>query len=611
MLLSLLPFAGLLMTPSAMAGEPLFSDLVVEMAPTGEVLGSGLDRYDLVVILLAPDGTPISGLEAKAKAVTGETGDVTEIGPGFYRIPWTPERVESETVVDLRFRGKLDKLKVDKTWSMPVKPPYGHQVSVRVDPTQLVLGQDSQASVSVDLVGGAEGVRTGADLLFTVNSGQLGVPAPLGGGSYAALYTPPAAKAPHLALIGVADRREPARTYGHLAIPLAVKSAVPVKVGKGCKVMLTVAGREYGPETADAKGKATVAVVVPPGVTEAKQTVLECASAGESTLALPSNETTRLQFLPVHGGMPADDRLEVPVRVFVVTEKGEPDGSANLVLEPSHGTIQGLRHEGGGVYAATYSPPRLPAVTTATLKASLGGESSAKDISSVSFQLVPVRPGALQVSTVPAELGKDDTSVDVTMMVSGPDGAPLPGRELALNLAGARLASPIRDNKDGTYSATLTTTGRGPVDLIATVKSPAAGNPVRDLVVVPTRTRLPNDGLSSSTLTLLTLDEFGYPVADTELALELRSGDGQLPKTARTDATGIAQVTYTAGRSPALVHIEVQGGGVTRAIGLAQLPMDAPAFDLDPRLLAPTDTRGAALDAWSPIVTRVVIPRNR
>ena len=604
---------ALVLAPSlSQAADPLFEAMVVEMAPTGEVQGSGLDRYDLTVIVLAPDGSPVSGIVGKFKADSGETGDVSELAPGLYRLPWTPERVEAPAVVDLRFKGKtLDKQKIDRTWSMPVKPPYGHQVSIGVDPTQLVLGRDSQASLSIDLAGGAEGVRTGADLMFTVNSGEIGTPAPLGGGKYAALYTPPEGGAPHLALVGVADRREPSRTYGHLAIPLAVKSDVAVKAGKGCKVMLSVAGREFGPEPTDSRGRAKITVVTPPGIVEATQKVLECDGAEESTIELPASEVSRVQIMPVHAGLPADDRLQVPVRAFAVTEQGEPDGGANLVFEASHGLISGMRHEGGGVYAAMYTPPVLGAVTEASIQAVVTDGSDATTVSTVGFNLVPIRPTGLELTTVPERLAKDDKALTVTIHVTGPDGSGLAGRELGLTLAGAKQVGATTDNGDGTYTLELATTGRGPVDIITAVKAPAAGNPVRDLTLVPTRTRLPPDGLSSSTLTILTLDEFGYPVADTELTLDLRSGDGQLPKTAKTDATGIAQVTYTAGRTAGVVHVEVEGGGITRALGLVQLPFDAAEFDLDPAQLSSTEARAATYEQWAPIVTRVLVPRDR
>jgi hypothetical protein len=258
-----------------------------------------------------------------------------------------------------------------------------------------------------------------------------------------------------------------------------------------------------------------------------------------------------------------------------------------------------------------YTPPVLGAVTDATIQAVTTDGAETTTVSEVAFKLVPIRPTSLEVTTTPERLSKGDTSLTVNLTVMGPDGSGLAGRALGLTLAGAKQVGETLDNGDGTYAIELSTTGRGPVDIIAAVKAPAAGNPVRDLTVVPTRTRLPPDGLSSSTLTILTLDEFGYPVSDTELALDLRSGDGQLPTSARTDAMGIAQVTYTAGRTPGVVHVEAQGGGITRALGLVQLPFDAPEFDLDPKVLSSTEARAAAYEQWAPIVTRVLIPRDR
>ncbi|HCH65838.1 MAG TPA: hypothetical protein DFR83_23755 [Deltaproteobacteria bacterium] len=601
-----------LIAPSAQAADAIFDTMQVEMAPTGELLGSGLDPYNLTVVVLGTDGAPVTGIIGKVKASTGQTGEVSEIGPGLYRLPWTPELVAEPEQVEIRFRGKtLDKQKIDQMWSLTVNPPYGHRVSIAVDPQQLIIGQDSQASLSVQLAGGAAAVRTGADLMFTVNSGTIGTPAPLGDGRYAALYTPPEGGAAHLALIGVADRREPSRTYGHLAIPLAVKSEVVAPSTRGCKVMLTVAGREFGPETTDSRGKARVTIVTPPGIIEAKQTNLECDAAGESTLELSPSEITRVQLMPVHAGLPGDERLQVPVRAFAVTPQGEPDGGADLTFNASHGTISSFRHEGGGVYAAVYTPPVLADVVDATIQAVLTEEGETEVASEVAFKLVPIRPTSLTMTTTPERLAKDDKSLTVQVDVKGPDGSGLAGRDIGLSLAGAKQAGPATDNGDGTYSIELTTTGRGPVEIIAAVKAPAAGNPVRDITAIPTRTRLPVDGLSSSTITILTLDEFGYPVADTDVALSLKSGDGQLPKTARTDATGMTQVTYTASRTPGLVHIELESQNVTRALGIFQLPMDAPDFTLDTGLMMPTEARATAYEQWSPIVTRTVVPRDR
>ena len=49
------------------------------------------------------------------------------------------------------------------------------------------------------------------------------------------------------------------------------------------------------------------------------------------------------------------------------------------------------------------------------------------------------------------------------------------------------------------------------------------------------RDRPPNDGLSSAMVTVLTLDEYGYPVGNIVVDLKVVGGDGTLPAQVTTD----------------------------------------------------------------------------
>jgi len=587
-----------------------FSAPVVELLPVGELLGDGLSPLDLHVLLLAKDGSPMTGLVGEVKATTGDVGALSEPQPGVYRFRYTPPAVQAETPVELRLRGKLpDKSKIDRIWSMPITPPLDQQVELGVDPAALVLGRDPQANISLRLKGGAVSSREGADLAFASNSGEVKNITPMGDGRYLALYLPPAKGQPHTALIGVVDRRSPGRTYGQLAVPVTAKVVLDTRSGPGCKVLVRAGDREYGPVTADPKGKAKVEVTVPPGLASVTQRALDCAKAGELELPLPPNTSPRVQLLPVQGGLPGDPRVGVPVRAFVVTPSGAPDPSAALQLSATLGSLSAPVHEGGGVYLSTWTPAAVGAPTPARLEARVVGEE--QRVAAVQTQLMPVRAAGLQLSTEPARLPKDATGFTLTARVAGPDGAGLSGRALDFKLAGAKLAGPVKDNGDGSYTAPFVTTGRGPVEVVASVRAPAAGNPVRDLVLLPTRGRLPNDGVSSSLLTILALDEFGYPVADAALSLRLVQGDGHLPTVGRTDAAGVAQITYTAGRAAAVVQIEAEAAGRRRGVSLLQAPPElAPQLVLQGPALAPTAEQRALLEAWAPLVQRVWIERE-
>lgn len=605
--LALLPLLASLSGPALAAG---FAEPVAELMPVGELLGDGLSAMTLHILLLNADGSPMRGLEGAVKATQGEVGALSELSPGLYRFSFTPPAVEAELPVELRIKGKLpDKQKIDRIWTLPVTPPIDQQVSVSIDPTSLVIGRDAQANLSVSLKGGAQASREGASLAFSSNSGEIKNLIPMGDGRYAALYVPPAKGGPHAALIGVVDRRSPGRTYGHLAVPMTTRMSIDTKSGPGCKVLLIAGGREFGPASADAKGRAKVEVVVPPGLESVVQRSLDCAAAGETSLPLPPVESPRVQLLPVHGGLPGDSRISVPVRAFVVTRSGEPDPGAALRLSASAGTLSPPQHEGGGVYLSTYTPAAVGAVTPLRIEASVVGEE--KRVASVNSQLVPLRASGLQVSTEPARLPKDATGFVLTARVIGPDGQGMPGRALDFKTAGARLSGEVKDMGDGTYTASFATTGRGPAEVTTSVRAPAAGNPVRDVVIIPTRARIPADGLSSSLLTVLTLDEFGYPVADAPLKLTLVQGDGQLPLQGKTDASGLTQLTYTAGRKTTVVHIEIEAGGRRRGISLLQAaPELAADVQLDGAALAPTPEARAAIEAWAPIVTRTWIERD-
>ena len=66
------------------------------------------------------------------------------------------------------------------------------------------------------------------------------------------------------------------------------------------------------------------------------------------------------------------------------------------------------------------------------------------------------------------------------------------------------------------------------VELTGAVQGDPTGNPLRGLVVLPSRDRLPPDGLSSAMINIIATDEYGYPVADVPLTLTLGAGDGEL-----------------------------------------------------------------------------------
>ena len=163
-------------------------------------------------------------------------------------------------------------------------------------------------------------------------------------------------------------------------------------------------------------------------------------------------------------------------------------------------------------------------------------------------------------------------SFTVTAQVTGSEGTALPGRAVSFGASGARLDGAVKDNGKGGYLAVFNPTGKGPVQVNATVGLPVTGNPMWRLLVVPSVGRISNDGLSSSQITVAAIDEFGYPVPNVPLNLTLTAGDGSLPAEATTNASGLAQVYYTSGRKSGLIGIEVASANQVASAALLQAP---------------------------------------
>ena len=172
----------------------------------------------------------------------------------------------------------------------------------------------------------------------------------------------------------------------------------------------------------------------------------------------------------------------------------------------------------------------------------------AQQVASTNIALYPARPGAVSLTPEPATLMKMAKGFQVLTKVQSADGVGMAGKQLRFQANGARLSGDSQDLGSGDYKTRFETTGKGAVEVIATVRTDGSENPFRQVLLFPSRDRLPNDGLSSAMVTVLTLDEYGYPVGNIAVGLKVVDGDGTLPAQVTTDGSGMAQVHFTAGR---------------------------------------------------------------
>ena len=545
---------------------------LLEMIPATGVVGDGTTLADLYFLALDPNGIPLTGLTLKGYTTTGSVGALEEAGRGLWKFTYSPPKVDAPVTAELIVKGKIGKEAYSDKWTFPVVPSRTRPLSSSSNPSKMTLGVDTTATLSIKLATGDRQSADGVELVVAASCGKVESITNLGGGLFSALYTPPKEPYAQVALITIAERHDPGHTLSALAIPLSSKLDVAVTTTPNSRVIVKIGDSQFGPIAADSKGRAKVPLLVPPGVMTAE--TISVGADGTSVsepLDLKLAEARRIALVPVNAGIPADSRVSIDVHAAVVTPDGRPDTTAMVVFNVTAGTISGTRHEGNGVYGATYTPPNSALAQVATLSALLADRPTTQT-TSVALNLVGLRPGRVELVSDPVRLAPNAASFKLTTRVTGPEGTGLPARTITLGASGARSATPVKDAGNGDYLATFTPTGRGPVEVNASVALAVSGNPLWRLLLVPSTTRVTNDGLSSSLITVAAVDEFGYPVPNVPLTLRVMEGDGSLPTDATTNAAGVAQVYYTAGRAAGLVGIEVTSRTQTAVTALFQAP---------------------------------------
>jgi hypothetical protein len=601
-------------------GADVFDGPLVELLPLDEVYADGARSYDLEFVALAPDGRPLTGIELSSGLVVkpggivvnpslagkggmvgkvsergGVFGPLTEVAPGHYRMRFTPDAVAADVVIPITLRGKsAEGIKFNHTWELAVAPAPGFSLTLEASPKELVLGTDvGTVTLTVALTSISPGAPIDADLQFSASTGEVKDLVDLGEGRWSARLVPPGTidpnapppakpakpQPPDTAIVAVSDRGTPLLTYGAVAVPLVSRQDVPVtsKVAmakRGGRVLLDVAGQTYGPVDTNKSGKATVpAVMIPPGTTTAKLTTLTGNDQAEADLTLAVPPSRRAWVLVTPASIPADPALTIPLRVFVVTPDGKPADNAQVAATVTVGQVQAPVSEGGGIYRIDYTPTASSADATATLNVFVDDAQKKKPADTRTLALVGTRATQVTLGSRPGPNGL----VTVTCNVQAA-GVGLGGRTVRLVAAGASRVGEVRDVGGGNYEADFQPTGQGDVLVDAFAVPRAGANAVRNVVLVPDRTRTTNDPLDSVPITVLALDEYGYPVKDAEVLLAVVDGGGKLPAAkVATDASGTALVAYAPSRLTGLARIRatVKGPGSTEdvhTIAILQAP---------------------------------------
>jgi hypothetical protein len=484
---------------------------------------------------LSPDGELVAFRGEGALSADGAT--VEPAGAGLFRV--VPARGAER--VTLRAGGAEA--------VAPVEPPAG-MVVVAVRPAAPVKGRDAAVEIEVEVrrsTGEPDAEATPPEV--AVSSGRIRDLAASGPGRFRAIYEPAATRYPEVAVLLALVPRCPLcptpRAVGYAIVPLAAAVALPGQSEPGARTTVTVAGRAFGPAVADASGRFSVRVVIPPGARFASASSVDALGntrIKEIDLRLP--EVDRLACAAWPRAIPADGRSEAGVWCVASTPGGAPAEEARLALAASSGEAGPLAPERGALQRARYRAPSGGGGKDAVLRATYpDGVAASRD--EIRIALAAGAPAAISATvarepvplgaTVPAETSVRDARGDLLGPATGPPGASegfvAPDRFVAA-AAGRSQRAPISFAlAPGHEVASLTLRRDGP-DWLAVAR---------------------------------TVD--GRPAAD----VPLRFGGGAV---ATTDARGEARASATAARET------VVAPGGARAAGWAGVSPPAAPFEI-------------------------------
>ena len=538
----------------AMAQDAVFSSTITEVLPGEPVIADGSKEATYYFLVLNKDGTSVKGMSGKTQ-LGKIKGTLKDEGNGIYSSTFTPNSVGKSTMESLLITGETSaRQRIKKSFIVELHPATDRTFTIEASPSEITLGQDDFVTVKINQTSGS----SSKNLKLTSSAGSVENLVSLGNGQYSARYTPPSKPYPHIAVLTLSDLENP-KNRTHYILKQKGKTNFAVNTNPNSNVIIRIEDRDFGPVQTDASGKASVPIVAPPGQSDAKLIVITNEERKEELLDLriPKN-VPRFNIFPTLNELPSDGFSTQPITFFVATAKGLQDTNAQIVCKAKYGQCGKVKALGNGYYQTTYTSPNGNSVKTEEIQAVLQGQSG-DIISKSTFQLLPVIPSQINIKTAILELPKNAKDFSVTVQVKDGQGQGLDNRSLEFIANGAQIKGEPRSLGSGDYSVKLTPTTDGPIEITAAAKGAVSSNPPIGIAMKANHPTLVNDGISSSLLSFAVYDRFGQPIANQDIELSVNGG-GSLPSVAKSNTSGLAQVTYTAGTESGIVTITAKSG---------------------------------------------------
>lgn len=209
-------------------------------------------------------------------------------------------------------------------------------------PEQMTLGEDREVVVSYRAP-----AYLGATL--TVSTGSLSEPQTTGEGRWQVKYTPPAARYPQVAIFALVSRDGSQFVWSRVLLRGA--AVVELTSDPNVSVSVKVGDAKFGPVFTDAKGRAALPVLVPPGIKQAESAATDAlGNVRAQTISLDVPEINPLLCVG-----PRESRQGF--LIFATDAKGQPAANIPLQAEATTVKVTNTTAETDGVYRVLFAVP--------------------------------------------------------------------------------------------------------------------------------------------------------------------------------------------------------------------------------------------------------------
>jgi len=207
-------------------------------------------------------------------------------------------------------------------------------LALSAQPSPIRLGSDASAVLRV---------QSAVQPELTASVGRVEAPSRTGEETWEARYVPPDDEIPQVAIIMAVA----ADDVAWISLPLWAEGDAVVKTRPRGRITVEIGSQTFGPVIADPRGEAVVPVVVPPGVTKARQ------GKRMIPLGVPPSRTVHVAFGAA--GPRADRAQTVAVYAIATAADGAPRRGAAIRLRSTRGTLTSPREVAPGLYQSWLS----------------------------------------------------------------------------------------------------------------------------------------------------------------------------------------------------------------------------------------------------------------